>query len=163
MPIKKAKKTEILNKMQGIAKEAKSAVFVNFHGLTVANSTEMRRALKGAGVKYVVAKKTLTKKAFAERGLTGEMPQLDGELGIAYGEDLIAPAREVLEFQKKFDGKFSILGGVFEDKFMSKSEMMNIATIPSKHQLYGMFVNLINSPIQRMAIVVSEIAKSKQA
>ena len=161
MPIKKAKKTEILNKMQGIAQEAKSAVFVNFHGLTVANSTEMRRALKAAGVKYVVAKKTLTKKAFAERGLKGEMPQLDGELGIAYGEDLTAPAREVFEFQKKFDGKFSILGGVFEDAYMSKEAMTNIATIPSKHQLYGMFVNLINSPIQRMAVVVNEIAKKK--
>ena len=66
-------------------------------------------------------------------------------------------------FEKKFDGKIMILGGVFEDTFMSKAEMSAIALIPSKHTLYGMFVNIINSPIQRMAIVISEIAKSKTA
>lgn len=163
MAIKKAKKKEILDTVTEIAQNAKSAVFLNFHGLTVGKTTEMRSALRKAGVKMTVAKKTLTRKAYTARGLQGDMPELDGELAIAYGEDLIAPAREVNEFQKKFEGQVTILGGVFEDKFMSKEEMNKIATIPSKHQLYGMFVNLINSPIQRMAIVVNEIAKSKQS
>ena len=158
MALNKAQKKEVLDKVTTIAKEAKSAVFVNFHGLTVGNATEIRRTLREAGVKYTVAKKTLAAKAFAARGLKGEMPELLGELAIAYGEDLIAPAREISLFQK-----ISILGGVFEDTFMSKAEMTAIALIPSKQTLYGMFVNLINSPIQRFAIAVSEIAKSKQA
>jgi large subunit ribosomal protein L10 len=163
MAINKTQKTEILNRVADIAKTAKSAVFVNFHGLTVTEITQLRKSLRDAGVKYTVAKKTLAKKAFTERGFKGDMPTLDGELAIAYGDDLIAPAREVREFEKKFEGKVAIMGGIFEDKYMSQSEMQALAAIPTKHVLLGMFVNLINSPIQRLVIVMSEIAKTKTA
>jgi large subunit ribosomal protein L10 len=161
MALAKSKKKEILEKVTDVAQKAKSVVFVNFKGLTVADSTAMRKQLRSAGVKYTVAKKTLAKRAFAERKLEGTMPELDGELALAYGEDLVAPAREVHAFQKKFDGKVSILGGVFENKFMSKDDMTAIASIPSQQTLYGMFVNLINSPIQRFVIAMNEIAKTK--
>ncbi len=161
MALSKNKKKEVLDKAVKIADSAKSVVFVNFHGLNVTDSTEMRRKLRKEGVGYVVAKKTLAKKAFTEKGVTGSMPTLDGELGLAYSEDLIAPAREVHAFQKKFDGRLAILGGVFEGRFMSKEEMTEIASIPSHHTLLGMFVNLINSPIQRLAIAMDQIAKTK--
>lgn len=168
MAIKKAKKKEILEKVSDIAKNATSTVFVNFHGMSVGRITEVRRQLREAGVSYMVSKKTLARKAFSERGFKGEMPTLDGELAIAYStagkpgsDESLVPAREIHGFEKKFDGKISILGGVFEDAYKSKEEMQVIASIPPRQMLYGMFVNLINSPIQRLAIAVSEIAKTK--
>ncbi len=162
MALSKKQKKEVLEKVAGVADTAKSVVFVNFHGLTVANSTELRRQLRSSGVQYTVAKKTLTKKAFSEKGFEGTMPELPGELAIAYGDELIAPAREVLVFEKKFEGKLSILGGVFDGKFMSKAEMTEIAMIPSEHTLRGMFVNLINSPIQRFVIALDQISQTKK-
>ncbi|MES2437299.1 MAG: 50S ribosomal protein L10 [Patescibacteria group bacterium] len=163
MPLPKSKKKEVLEKVSEVANDAKSVVFVNFHGLTVGDSTAMRQQLRKAGVKYTVAKKTLAKKAFTEKGVTGEMPELDGELALAYGDDLLAPAREVYTFEKKFDGKLSILGGVFEGKYMTKDEMTALAAIPPRETLYGMFVNLINSPIQRVVIALDQIAQGKSA
>lgn len=168
MALTKNKKKEILETVTDIAK-AKSVVFVNFHGLTVGNATEMRKQLRQNGVEYKVAKKTLAQKAFSGEKIAGEMPELAGELAIAYlpqkaaGDDLTAPAREVYAFEKKLEGKFSILGGVFQGAYKSKDEMTAIAAIPSRQVLYGMFVNLVNSPIQRLAIVMSEIAKTKTA
>ncbi len=44
---------------------------------------------------------------------------------------------------------------------MTKSEIEGIALIPSVQTLRGMFVNVINSPIQRFAIALNEIAKTK--
>ena len=41
--------------------------------------------------------------------------------------------------------------------------MISIASIPTLQVLYGQFVNLINSPIQGFAMVLSEIAKQKEA
>jgi large subunit ribosomal protein L10 len=161
MALTKSKKKEILTKVTDVAQTAKSVVFVNFHGLTVTDSTDLRRQLRQAGVSYVVAKKTLAKKAFTEKGVTGEMPELAGELALAYGEDLLAPAREVFSFEKKFEGKISILGGVFEGKYMTKEEMTTIASIPGQQTLYGMFVNIINSPIQRFVIALDQIAQTK--
>ena len=160
MPITKEKKKEILGKLKTVV-GAKSIALVNFHGLTVANVTEFRRGLKASGVSYFVAKKSLTKKALTEAGIAGTMPELAGELGIAYSEDLLAPARETFTFQKKFDNKVSLQGGVFEGKFMTMDEMKALALIPSMQTLRAQFVNLINSPIQGFVMVLDAIAKTK--
>lgn len=162
MAINKEKKVEILSKLKKIVKDSASVVFINFHSLPVAESTAIRRALREKGVGYTVAKKTLTKKAFSEAGLGGEMPDLPGELGIVYGADPIEGARGVYEFQKKLDKKIQILGGVFEGKFMNQSEMLTISQIPGLQTLHAQFVNLINSPIQGFVMALNEIAKKNQ-
>lgn len=164
MPRTKIEKKEILEKVEGIVKDAESLVFVNFHGLKVGDTVEVRRKLRKEGVGFFVAKKTLTRKALeGSKKITGTMPELAGELGLAYGKDLIAPAREIHEFQKKFKGNITILGGVFDGKYMSQSEMMAIALIPSQDTLRAMFVNVINSPIQGFVMALSEIGKKKTA
>jgi large subunit ribosomal protein L10 len=162
MAITKDKKKAILDKLDGI-KNSESIVFVNFKGLPVAETTAMRRELAKGDVAYYVAKKTLVKKAFTEAGIEGDMPTLDGELAVVYGNDATGPAREVFAFQKKFDGKVTILGGIFEHKFVGKSQMEEIAQIPSMHVLRGMFVNVINSPIQGFTMAIKAIADKKTA
>lgn len=140
---------------------AKSLVFVNIHGLKVESATPMRRQLTKDGVGFFVAKKTLSEKALGAKKYEGTMPALVGEFGMAYGTDLVAPARGVYEFQKKFKDQVTIVGGVFENKFMSKEDMLAIATIPPTQTLYGMFVNVINSPIQGFVVALSKIAEKK--
>lgn len=160
MALTKAKKGEVLAKAKDIAK-AKAVVFANFKGLTSAQVTELRRTMRAEKVGYTVAKKTLVRKAFDEAGIEGTMPETPGELAIAFADDLIAPARNVYEFQKKFDKKISIMGGVFDGSFKTAEEMMKIAMIPSLQVLRGMFVNVINSPIQGMVIALNAIAEKK--
>ncbi|HLD34554.1 MAG TPA: 50S ribosomal protein L10, partial [Patescibacteria group bacterium] len=87
----------------------------------------------------------------------GEMPALDGQIGLAWGADQIAPARGVYEFQKKLDKKVELLGGIFEGRFMNREEMSGIASIPPRQTLYGQLVNVINSPIQGLVIALSKI------
>lgn len=161
MPVNKEKKKGIIEKVAGALQSAKSAVFVNFHGLNVGNTTELRRGLREKGVGYLVAKKTLVKRALDMKKTEGEMPTLGGELAIAYGDDLLAPAREVFAFQKKHKDHLAILGGIFEGRYMDKEEMEGIALIPSQKVLYAQFVNLINSPIQRFVVALNAIAEKK--
>ena len=161
MAINKAKKGEIVEKLTSAFKKAGSVVFVNFKGLTVGHTTTMRSTLKKEGVSYGVAKKTLTNRALDEQKYAGEKPALDGELALAWGEDLVAPAREVYNFVKKFPENLEILGGVFEGRYMSGEEITGIAKIPTLEVLRGKFVNIINSPIQRFAIALNEISKKK--
>lgn len=161
MPRTKIEKKEILEKVQKIVKDAESLVFVNFHGLKVGDTMEVRRQLRKEGVSFFVAKKSLTRKALEGDKITGTLPELPGELGLAYAKDLLAPAREVFTFEKKFKGNIAILGGVFEGRFMSKDEMTAIALIPPQKTLQAMFVNVINSPIQGFVMALGEIGKKK--
>ncbi len=163
MAVSKSKKKEMYDGVKTLVSDSNSIVFVNFHGISVGEATAMRKQMKAQGVGYSVAKKTIAKKVLNEAGLTGSIPELPGELGLAFGKDLIAPAREVFDFQKKLDKKIAIVGGVFEGRFMNQEEMMDIALIPPIKTLYAQVVNLINSPLQGLAMALSEIAKKKEA
>ena len=165
MAITREKKKAMLEKISSALKTSESMVFAHFKGLTVADTTAMREDLRGKGVKYTVAKKTLVRRALSQAQLGGEAPALEGELALAYAQegekDPIAPARSIKEFEKKYDGKVSILGGIFQGVYKSRNEMREIAGIPSMEQLRGMFANIINSPIQRFAIVLGQVATKK--
>ena len=155
----KEQKKEIIEKLKTIVGGAKSLVFVNMHGLKVTDANALRRKLKNEGVGFFVAKKTLTAKALEGQKYTGTMPILVGEFGLVYGTDQVAPAREIYEFQKKLKDQVNIVGGVFENKYISKEEMMSIALIPPLKTLQGMFVNLISSPIQGFVMALDQIGK----
>lgn len=161
MAITKEKKGEILKSLKKILDDSSSLVFVNFHGLPVAGESDVRKSLLSNEVGYFVAKKTLMKLALKEKGITGDVPELDGEVAIVYGEDLVAPAREIHEFTKKYKENLAILGGVFDGKFMNQAEMMDIATIPPLQVLYGQIANVINSPIQGFVMALGQIADQK--
>lgn len=161
MAITRQKKEAIVAKVTDAFKDAGSVVFVKFKGLPVKDTTEMRRKLRAEGIGYTVAKKTLIKRALATKSYEGTLPELEGEIAVAYGEDMIAPAREVNNFAKTRKDQLSIAGGIFEGRFMSATEMTEIASIPSRQVLIGQFVNLINSPIQRVVIALDRIAEKK--
>lgn len=158
--LQKSKKEEIIKELEGAIKGSESLVFLNFHGLKVSDETKLRGSLRDAGVGYKVSRKTLLARALKGKA-EGEIPQLAGEVAIAYSKDAISSPREIYNFQKTHKGALSILGGIFERKFIGGEKMTEIAMIPSREVLYAQFVNLINSPIQRLAVVLDAIAKSK--
>jgi len=163
MAITKQKKIELVDSMKVRLASAKSIVFVNFKALPMTETKMLRRKLSADNVGYFVTKKTLAKRVLDDLNAKGEMPELTGELAIAYGDDLLAPARETYAFQTtaREKGSIAIMGGIFDGEYKTKEEMMAIAMIPPLQTLRGMFVNLINSPIQRFAIAMGQIADSK--
>ena len=72
-----------------------------------------------------------------------------------------APASGVYEFGKKLKGALSLIGGVFENAFLDAQGMTAIASIPPLPVLRGMFVNVINSPIQGLVVALDKIREKK--
>jgi len=156
--LQKSKKAEMIKDLEGVIKESESLVFVNFHGLKVADETILRRSLRDQGVGYRVSRKTLLARALKDKA-EGEVPDLAGEVAIAYSKDAIASPREVYNFQKTHKGMLNILGGIFEGKFIGAEKMMELALIPSREVLLSKLAFLLKSPMQRLAIAVGEVAK----
>lgn len=163
MAITRAKKESLLKETTEALQKAASLVFVSFKGITVHEVNELRNALRTSGVEYTVVKKTLLKKALADKSYAGELPDMPGEVAYVYseGDDLTLPARSLQDFVKKLKGKLAFLGGVLEGKYLSQAETLAVALIPSVPVLRGMFANIINSPLQRFAIALAEVAKTK--
>lgn len=160
MAITKAKKEDIVAKLEDIKTKAKAIVFVKFKGLKMADTTAMRRQLRQEGVGYFVAKKTLMERVFGP-AFEGNLPPLEGEIAVAYSEDAIAPGQNIKEFASKYKENIAIAGGVFEGTFKDQAAMVEIASIPALPVLRAMFAQLINSPRQRFAVVLSKVAEKQ--
>lgn len=163
----KEQKSEIISKLERAFQNASSAVLVHFTKITVAEESSMRRAFRADGISYTVAKKTLIRRALDKMGLEHKDIPLEGEVAIAYDSskagDPTAVSRRVLGFVKQLSAeKLSILGGIFEGRFIGQDEMREIATIPPIQSLRGMFVNVISSPMRGLVVALGAIAEKKQ-
>lgn len=147
MAITKQKKSEVTAKIVAGLKGAEGAVFVTARGITANQMTALRRDLRNAGVTYAVAKKSLMKLAFKECGIKGDVPEMPGEVAIAWSADPIAAPKGLYAFAKNKENKdkMTLVGGIFEGSFMNKSEITQLATIPSYKELQGKFVGLLNA------------------
>lgn len=163
MALKKGKKVSIVENLESSLQDAQSVVFVKFDKLKVADANALRRSLQKESVGYAVSKKTLLKRALGSKSIEGECPELSGQIAVAYGTDLLAPAREVFAFHKTHKDNISIVGGVFEGKYMNAVDMMSIANIPPREVLLAQIAYLLKSPIQRLAIGINAVAGTKTA
>ncbi len=164
----KSKKEGIVKDLSKAIKKALSVVFVNFHGMKVSDETVLRRDLRGRGIAYKVSRKTLLKRVL-DGAAAGTPPELSGEVAVVYlstessagssPKDTIVPAREILNFQKTHKGVLNILGGIFEGKFVDSASMTEIANIPVREVLLSKIAFLFRSPIQRLAVAISQVAE----
>src|SRR5690606_26103747 len=111
-------KREVIDGISSRMKSAKAMIFADYRGLTVEQDTELRRALRKAGVEYKVVKNTLTRFAAKENGLEELFPYLEGPTSMASSDtDPVAPAKVLCEYAKKFEN-FQLKVGVVEGRVM---------------------------------------------
>ncbi len=143
---------------------AQSGVFVDYSGLTVAEDTEMRSAMRKEGIEYAVVKNTMMRRALDSVGM-GELDSvLNGTTSLATGtEDPIAPIRMVSEYSKKLGDKFNIKAAFMEGKILSEAEIAQLSALTSKKDLYAQLVGTLMAPMANLAAVVNAIAEKGES
>ena len=140
-----------------------SGVLVNYQGITVEDDTAMRKALREAGVKYMVVKNTLTGRACDQVGY-GEMKQyLNGMTAIAISEnDAVAPAKVLKKYADKVES-FKILAGYLDGAVIDEKTVIALADIPNKETLIAKFLGSIQSPVYGLARALQAVAEKLEA
>ncbi len=156
-------KQPIVAEISELLNGAKSAVVVDYRGLTVEQDTQLRKQLREAGVTYKVYKNTMIRFAAKRTEFEALEPNLEGPTALAVSkEDATAPARVLAEFAKKAD-KLELKAGVVEGTYYDAKGIQVIATIPSREVLLGKLLGSIQSPIANFARVINQIAEAKEA
>ena len=147
-------KQQIVETLAAKIRDAKAGVLVKYEGITVADDTALRAALRKAGVEYTVMKNTLTGKACEIAGY-GDMKQyLNGMTAIAIGtDDPIAPAKIMKTFADKLD-RFEIKAGFVDGGILDKAGVEALAEIPSKEVLIAKMMGSLMSPLYGLAYVL---------
>ena len=144
-------------------KASAAGVVVNYQGITVDSDTALRKALREAGVKYVVMKNTLTGRACDECGYGDIKQYLNGMTAIAISspEDPIAPAKILKEYDEKIES-FNILAGYLDGAVIDKATVMDLADTPSKETLVAKFLGSIQSPLYGFAYAIQGIIDKEE-
>ena len=136
---------------------AKAGVLVKYEGIKVSEDTELRTALRKAGVEYSVMKNTLTGRACDIAGY-GEMKEyLSGMTAIAISQDdPIAPAKIMKEFADKISC-FEIKAGFVDGGILDAAGVESLAMTPSKEVLIGKMMGSLQSSLYSFAYVLQAI------
>ena len=143
-------------------KNAAGGVLVDYKGISVEADTKLRKDLRENGVEYFVVKNTLLKRAAEIAGIEGLEPALSGTTAIALSaEDIIIAPKLLFKQTEAPDSTFAIKLGFIDGKVISE-EVEAYAKLPSKETLLSQLVFMLQSPIQRVAIALNEIAKKNE-
>jgi large subunit ribosomal protein L10 len=156
MPKTKQQKEVISRDLKERLAKAKAVVFTSFNALTVKENEILRNELVKENSEYYATKKTLLDRALKETKIELDARKFDGQIAITFGYgDEVAPAKIISKFVKDFDGRVKFLGGIFEGRFIDAVGIAELATLPSKEQLYAQLVGSINAPVSGFVNVLA--------
>lgn len=150
-------KTEKVQKVEELTAEftsATGAVLADYRGLTVTDATQLRRSLREADARFVIAKNTLARLAVKGAGLDELLPMLEGPTAITFMKgDAVAGAKVLLDMSKRFPA-LQIKGALVDGTIMGEDQAKSLATLESKEVSFGKVAGMLQAPLARMVFLL---------
>jgi large subunit ribosomal protein L10 len=157
-----AGKQQAVEEIAAKLKDSSTTVVADYRGLNVAQVTELRRQLRAAGVEFQVLKNSLVSRAADSVELSELNSVLTGPTAIAFGKDIVAPAKIINDFAKKNDA-LKIKGGVVEGRVVDQAQIQALAALPSREGLLSMLLSVLQAPMRNVALAVKAVADKNEA
>lgn len=168
-----AKNTASVAELTARFEDASATVLTEYRGLTVAETTELRKAL-GVDVTYSVAKNTMIKLAAKQAGVELDDAQLTGPTAVAF---IRGEAVDAAKAMKAFGGEhksFVIKGGNMDGNPLSAAQVEAIAELDNREttlaKLAGALqgsltkaAQLFNAPASQVARLAAALQEKKDA
>jgi large subunit ribosomal protein L10 len=151
-----------------------SVVLVDYQGINVTQSTQLRERSREAGIEFIVAKNTLAQLAADRAGAEGISELLVGPTAMAFSEDPVAGAKLMAEFSNEVES-FELQGGLLEGgRVVDAAGVAALSRLPGREQLIAQviggiqfplagLVNVLNGTIRNLAVVLNQVAEQKRA
>ncbi len=154
----KQQEVTVLNEALG---EAANAFLVDFKGLDVARSTDLRIKLREKDGRLRIVKNRLAKRAFAEGSLEALEGDFVGQTAIAYpvGDDVVGVAKVLRDFAKEHEIA-PVKAGVVDGRVITPEEFAVLADLPSREELIAKVLYLMMSPITGLATVLNGVLRN---
>ncbi|HEX2098553.1 MAG TPA: 50S ribosomal protein L10 [Rubrobacteraceae bacterium] len=171
--MKREEKARIIEELAEKLKD-NSVVLVNYKGINVAQSTQLRERSREAGIEFMVAKNTLAQLAADRAGVEDISELLVGPTAMAFSEDPLAGAKLMAEFSNEVE-PFELKGGLLEGgRVVDATGVAALSRLPGREQLIAQviggiqsplagLVNVLNGTIRNLAVVLNQVAEQKRA
>ena len=159
MAVTKADKVLEFEQLEKAFKGSDSAILVDYKGMNVPQVTELRRQLRSAKASYRVVKNTIAKRAL--KGTSFEVLEkfFEGTTAIAFtSTDPVALAKTLTTFGKTTP-TLQIKAAVVQGRAVKPSEVTDLASLPSKPELYARLLGTMNAPMVQLVTVLSAVPR----
>ncbi len=154
MAVIRPEKVAKIAEVKELLTNSKCTILVDYCGLTVAQDTKLRRAMRQAGVKYSVVKNNFVRIAAQEAGIEGLEIFLEKNTAIAASpEDPVVVAKIITDFVKE-NKVMTIKAGILDGKVISAEDIKALASLPSREVLLAKMLGSMMSPISGLANVL---------
>ncbi|MBQ4036833.1 MAG: 50S ribosomal protein L10 [Clostridia bacterium] len=156
---KKAECAELTEKIQNSV----AGVLVSYTGITVEQDTQLRKALREAGVDYKVYKNSMIGRACEACGYGDMKAQLEGMNALAISkEDPIAPAKILKEYADKI-ATFELKAGFIDGGVIDAAAVNDLASTPSKEEMLCKIMGSMMGPLYGLAYVLQAKIDKEEA
>ena len=163
MALTKEKKQSIVNETALLLNEAKMTVLAIYPGTSVKAIQELRKEAQVDGTRIKIIKNRLFNRALAgePRFKQLDISHVTGQLLYAFNnDDEVAPAKSLAEFSK-INPRMELVAAITaEGQLLSAEEVKHLATLPSKQQLRGLLVGLLQTPTSSLVNIFSANLRS---
>lgn len=141
--------------------EASKNLFVTgYEKLRVSQDFELRKAVRASGGKYRVVKNNLAAKASEGTPAEQVLKELKGMTSLAYtSSDPVALAKALTAYAKA-NPTFTFKAGLVEGRVIDFKAIHDLASMPSKEEIFAKMLFLINAPAQRLATVINAVGRN---
>lgn len=150
-------KQEIVAEVSDKMQKSGSLTVVEYHGLTVAEITALRRDLRASEAEMIVYKNSLVERAVDQLGYTDLNEALAGPNAYVFSKDVIAGPKIIAKAAKKNE-HLVIKGGVVDGKVLTADEMKVVATLPGREGLISMLLSCLQAPVRNFACAIQAVA-----
>src|SRR5258708_17514459 len=141
--------------------EASKNLFVTgYEKLKVSQDFELRKVVRASGGKYRVVKNNLAAKASEGTPAEQVLKDLKGMTSLAYtAADPVALAKALTAYAKA-NPSFTFKAGLVEGRVIDIKAIGDLASMPSKEEIYAKMLFLINASAQRLATVINAVGRN---
>lgn len=159
MAVTRADKEAELQTLETMFQGSDAAILIDFKGINVPQVTELRRELRKASSSYRVVKNTLAKRALKGTTFESLTSHFEGATAVAFTEtDPVGLAKTLTTFMKTVPA-LQIKAAVVQGQAIKAAEVVDLANMPGKPELYAKLLFLLNAPATNLVRVLSALPR----
>ena len=151
----KQEKNASVEELRDALRAANNAFVLGFSGLRVPDVTELRRQIRDSKSSYLVVKNTLAIRAIQGGALAPLQGYFAGPTAVAYNADSPVALAKILTSFAKTNASISFKGAVVEGRAIPAAQIQAIAELPTREQLVGRLLFMLQSPVRRFVTVLN--------
>lgn len=148
----------VINSIKNDFANSEAAFLVGVKGLTVDAVQALRKGLFAQGGSIKVTKNTLLKLAVKDvDGLSELAPHFKEQIAVVFAEENSPAVAKMLNETAKQNELFQIIAGSLNNAVLDKSQVIALASLPSREILLAQVLGTLNAPITGFASVLNQL------